>query len=307
MRITLPTTALVSLAVVLGLLVPMPQLGRALQAALNFLHGPAFATLAVVLWLGIRGKSPFSGIVTVLLIWFAVAGVGLLTEFSQLWLGRQPSRDDLLADLLGATAGLLWITARREANGLWYCGGRRAASLSLLLIAGWFPLLNLFDCYRQRQQMPILASFEDWLEMSRWTHSEGESRLKRDPLHVTHGIWSIRIDFTSGKYPAATLRWPVSDWLNYNLLLFDVYLEGPDEMRLIVKVEDRFHNKQPSNRFHRSILLNPGPQTVRIPLAEIASAPQQRLLDLQQVTRLQFFTVRPKTSRTLYLDNIRLH
>ena len=302
----MPTVTLVGL-ITLALLVPLPPWGRAAEAISDLLHAPLFALLAVLIQRFAAGRLRRSSRAVGLLVWMVVAAFGVSTEALQWAVGRHPSGADVAANLLGATAGILWTL---------FAGSNRqvraivgATALVLFALASWGPLAILWDVGRQRAEMPRLASFEHELELTRWTATE--CRLSRVRDRATHGAWSLRLDLTAGVYPGAGLRWPVPDWTAYRWLQFDVYLEetvvaDDPTLLLIVKIEDAHHNRNHDDRFHRAVCLAPGWNRVAIDLSDVAQLPNGRTFDLSRVAFLQFFTVRPSRPRTMYLDNVQL-
>ena len=79
-----------------------------------------------------------------------------------------------------------------------------------------------------------------------------------------------------------------------------------EPLELIVKLQDKIHNGEVDDRFHRIVRLTPGRHEVRIPLSEVAGAPRGRRMDLTRMGMLQFFAIQPPQRRTFYLDNVRL-
>ncbi len=96
------------------------------------------------------------------------------------------------------------------------------------------------------------------------------------------------------------------DWTAYRELAFDVTLEFPEQLSLIVKIHDQAHNLETDDRYHYFANLTPGLHHIRIPLRDVQHAPRGRLMDLSRMQMLQFFTVRLEKPARLYLDNIRL-
>lgn len=290
------------------LLTPLPAWGRAAQAAGDALHAPLFAVLAVIVWRFAAGRLRRSTLTAGLLVWSGVSAFGLLTETLQMWVGRHPSWSDVFANLLGAAAGTLWSSRHgfsRRPLRIAVC----TTAAALIVLASWRPVAILGDVYRQHSEMPLLASFESPMELSRWTATE--CRISRTRSRSTDGDWSLRLDLTTGTYPGAGLRWPLPDWTAYRSLHFDLYLDETgtaDELPLvlIVKLEDAHHNQEHEDRFHRTVRLKSGWNRVRIRLSDVVSLPNGRTFDFSRVAFLQFFTVHPSHPQTIYIDNIHL-
>ena len=72
------------------------------------------------------------------------------------------------------------------------------------------------------------------------------------------------------------------------------------------QAEDCRHDGEHSDRYERPVEITSGWQEIRIPLSEVAAAPQTRRMDLSRIKKLQFFAVRPPQRRTLHFDDLRL-
>lgn len=299
LAITIALTALLALM----LTVPLPESRRELTALGDLAHGPAFAVFAVLVLRVFPRRLLRSDVQTVLTVWTLVVGFGCLTEALQGLVGRNPSWRDVLANALGAGAGLLWAeTGTTASRGL--RAGILAACGFMLAVAVLGPSLVLTDACLQRIEMPQVASFERPLELSRWTARE--CRIGRVRGHATHGSWALRMDLQPGLYPGAALSCPLPDWSRYEELVLDLELNIGPPLDLIVKITDAQHNGEYHDRFHRTVRLQGGKQQVCIALSEVAAAPRSREMDLRQISLLQLFTARLDSPRTLYLDNVRL-
>jgi hypothetical protein len=292
----------VVIGVALVLLIPLPQGSRATAAVLDLLHAPLFAVLAYAAarhWHLRRGGS-IARIAAG--IWLGLSIAGGAIEGAQLLVERSPGWQDAAANTLGAAAGSLTFVAlrtrRRTAVVL------VAVAVPLLGIASSRPVVTLVDHYRQMRDPALLGSFEDDLELSRW--SPHEAAIERSREHVAHGRWSLRVGLTTATYTGVGSRHLPRDWSRYDELVFDVTLDDGPDLMLITKVYDEPHNLETEDRFNRGLRLSAGRQRLRVPLAEIAAAPRGRRMDLTRVASLQFFTVRPPEARTLWFDSIRL-
>lgn len=291
-----------AVALLLLLVLPLPDTGRAGEALLDLLHAPAFAVLGFLVAGAVRARRPNAGIATIVLIWLALASFGTGAEYAQRLFDRHSSWQDALANALGAGAGLLWSAVRRSVFPVRLAG--LGLSVVLILVAGRDALRTLADSYRQSSEMPLLGSFEHELELSRW--SARECRTARVKEHATDGGWSLRLDLQAGRHPGAALDVPPPDWSPYEELVFDLFLEDGPAVNLIVKVADVEHEGGREDRFERRIRLSSGPQRIVIPLSDVAAAPESRRLDLRRISLLQIFAVRLTEPQTLYLDNVRL-
>lgn len=299
-----PTACLAALAAAGVLLaVPVPAGGREVRAVLDLAHAPAFGLLALAVLSGGRAWLPRSPTGAAVAAWGSVVVFGGVMEGVQALSGRHPSWPDAGANASGAAASLAWFASRGLRR-----GPRRAAlaaaGVALLAVPSVAPLLTLADAGWQAWDGPRLASFERPTELSRWDFQDCRAAPSR--RHATDGGRSLRLEIGPGPYPAATLTWPSRDWSGHAALTFDAYLDPGPPMDLVVKVEGRGMAPRYEDRFHRVVRLNPGPQRVRIALADVERVPSGRRLDLRQVGRLEFFAVDLRSPRVVYLDDLRL-
>jgi hypothetical protein len=289
-----------ALAAVL-LLVPAPSPGRVERAAQDLAHVPLGAALACALRSTLRGRrrSPWTDAQALV---GSIALLAALEGFQGL-VGRSSSWSDWLAGASGAAGALLAVAAWRASRGS-LAVGRAALGLVAFVVPSVSPAGEILDARRQANEMPVLASFERALEMGRWEF--GASRGERARAHATHATWSLRVDLAPEAYPRASLVWPAPDWRGHDALAFEVFLEGPDPLDLVLKVADADHDGSYHDRFHRTLSLRPGPNAVRVPLEAIASAPRTRRLDLGRVAHVALFAERLDRPRTFFLDHVRL-
>lgn len=290
------------IAVVL-LLMPIQVATREGRSLMDAAHAPLFAVLTLLMMWQLGGAANDRPGRRAIAIWLAIVGFSGIMELAQNLSGRSASWADLLANLLGATAGLALSAIPRTRGSV-----RRGALVvvaGVILAAAWYrPGLVFADVYRQWRQFPQLADFEDPRELMRWYFQGSRAQRSRD--FATSGEWGLRIDLEPCQYPGATLHWPPADWTGYRTLVIDLKLSPGPPLELIVKVQDRRHNNEYEDRFERPFRLTAGTHELRIPLDELKAAPVDRPMDLSRIAVLQFFSVDLKSPRTIFLDNIRL-
>lgn len=291
---------LLCLAAVL-LLVPMPTGSRWLGRLLDLAHAPLFAGLAGALGLSLprprrRGRS-LAG------VWCGLVAFGAVTEWLQGFTLRQSSLHDLVANILGSSAGTLGAGASAT-------GGRARWVAGILggvsLLAGVVPgVPGLVDCVHQASDFPVLASLERPFELTRWTSQE--CRISRSREWSSSGQWSLLMEMRPGTYPGAALEEPSKDWTGFETLAMDLHLADGPAVDLVIKVYDVEHNFDSSDRFHEVVHLEPGKTTsVSIPLARIEQAPAARRMVLSRIKFVQLFATNLTEPRRVFLDRMRL-
>lgn len=302
----------VALLMFAGLFLPVPHLGRELGVFFDMMHGPAFALFAALLVLAIPKRTPRQAKLVAAAVWVFIVGGGICSEVIQGFLSRSASWHDIAANSLGATAGVLWAATRSSASRR---VRRRSAAVAVFLIcaaAARVPLA-LADCFIQRWERPLLASFERPLEMIRWAPYRGT--LSRVAAHATHGRFSLRMETNKEDYYGVAGRCLWSDWSDHESLEFDLTVvektlpakpQNAAQVQFIVRLQDESHTCDRSDRYERTFRLAPGVHKIKIPLTEVASAPQGRKMNLARMGSSHFILIDPGRSFTLYLDNIRL-
>ena len=284
------------------LLVPLPAGGRITRALLDFCHVGVGGLLAIAIWTMLRGRVGMGDASLACAVAVAATGVGLGIEKLQGLTGREASWLDAGTNAVGAAvAVLLLLLARGRAQPRWLTG---AVIVVLLALAAWTPGRQIQDALRQRSEFPMLASFENELELSRWRFQEATGAIVT--ARGTHGPESLRVELAAGHYPGASFVWPPPDWSAHAALAFDIHVDEGPALPLIVKIEDRAHNQTYEDRFHEELLLEPGTHQVRIETARIRDGIRGRKLDLEKVAVMQLFLDGLESARVIHLDNVRL-
>ncbi|MBN1911815.1 MAG: VanZ family protein [Pirellulales bacterium] len=293
------------LASVLAILLvaPLPRLAREFGPLGNLAHAPTFALFAVLGFHAIERWRRWRPLSAGLATWAGLVMFGGMAEIVQFYVGRRPSFDDLLADALGAAAGLALIAGHRADSRIWRVVLPSLAVILVLSVS--FPsLVVLTDALEQRTQTPLLSSFEKPRELSRWY--AWDCRMRRVRQKATDGRWALCVELKPGKYPGVGMIHPYPDWTGYEYLVFDLDLKGDTPLDMHLKVEDEPSTREWEDRFEMVLHLQPGPNRIRAAIPLIAAGPVSRQLDLSVIHFIQLFAVNLKEPRTFYLDNVRL-
>ncbi len=299
-----PALATLAVVVVLGgLLVPLEAATRVWDVLRDFAHVPIGAALALGLaYWGRRLGGPPLRLAPAVAYLAASLGILGLTELVQPLTGREASWADLLAGGVGATIGLTGALA-------WTGRGRRRAAWCALgaiafLAIGWAPARHLLDARRQILSFPILATFEDSLEMSRWKGMDvGLSRARR---HASEGAWSMAVAFQAAREPVVDLAWVPPDWRGRTVLCFDAYVDGPAAFEVDVEAVDLPRKGREGARARIPLRLRTGANPVRVSLQALATSAPGAPLDLSRMAALGLAAPGLPTTRVLWIDHVRL-
>lgn len=304
------------LVVLAALIIPFPLEGRLWGEIFDLAHGPVFfSTLLLMVALIDPGAVGWPGggrpwmrlnfrrllVLTILLMALGMAG-----EFLQQFAGRHSNWSDVIANCAGLLAGLCWIVAVAENS--WKRVVLRVVAVGLLLLVTLPSAVDAWACLRQMNQFPLLAGFEDARELKSWTAQN--AKLDIDSSWSSQGANSLSVQLQPGRYSGTAMIWFEANWQAHQHLTF--HLRNPNSFALdvVLKVFDGRHTSagfQPDDRFHRRIRLAPrADRVVFVSLADVASGPATRSLDLHDVRGLEFFCMDLARPAELQLDEIRL-
>jgi len=231
--------------------------------------------------------------------------IGIGVELVQHYTGREASALDLLTNLLGLISGLCLIEAFPQGKSSKY---RRASFVLVmtsvaLIVVCIMPLLLLSASYLQRNKaFPVIADFgADWREAF-IKFNQTELHTKDDPgqndLH-----W---VTFEPTEYPGISIIEPVSDWTEYDRLVFTLYSNHEYMIRVTVRIHDVVHDQSHSDRYNISLAVEPGMNMYQILLKDVEQAPLGRTLDMTAIAGLILFANGLEKPVTLGISNISL-
>ena len=301
--------------------------GGALQ---DWGHVPLFGLVAALLLALLRSAS-FSSVLrgggAHLAAFAASVALGALTELVQRFQPeRMASFADLARDALGAGC-MLGVAASFE-RGLregrfWRSSARRwavrAAALAALLAVS-APLVTLAWAYVERDRaFPQLLSFESGWEERFLELQSAELVATPPPLELFEAPAGERVgrltlspeaahavDFTG--YSGFFIDEPHPDWRGFQSLRFSVFSESPEPLALSLRIEDEAHQRDntPGDRFNYDFTVRQGMNEIRIPLANVESAPRTRRMDMARIRIVHLFVFLPDSPLRVYLDDWRL-
>jgi VanZ family protein len=233
--------------------------------------------------------------------------LGPITEGLQILVGRNFELIDIVNDLIGGYAGLLLAflsSAKTLLKKLLI-----AFAMSVITVLGtWSLLIAIFDEYRMQKQFPVMANFENQLELSRWRSIRAELSVTRE--YVRHGQQSMKIIFKPHrKISEVFFQYFESDWKDYNKLNFSLFNTSNESFGVTLKIYDEEHYysyHEYTDRFNLTIELKPGWNEINIPLNKIKAAPESRQIDLENIYFFSFFCHKLKQPKVVYLDYLYL-
>jgi len=276
---------------------------RILHEIFEYGHLPLFGVISLGI-LSVINRKNIARARPFILAWFITISLGIVTEIIQL---ITPERffevRDIIFDAVGA--GCFLMLAYPFSDKVIRVGHILRTSALILILSGTIPIfLAAGDQRDMSNSFPLIGTFESSLEMSRWGAKDG--RISRSTLYATQGIYSLRADLLPSEYPGISINYLIRDWIGYNRLIFDVFLDGDKTLNITARIHDKVHNQEYEDRFNKRFVLDPGENTVVIDLDDVAVAPKGREMDMADIVNLCIFSYNLDEVRTFYLDNVRL-
>lgn len=273
-------------------------------------HMPAFAGLTLLFYFRSAQAQTRTLRESLLLSAITALGIALLIEIIQPYFDRSRSLDDFAAGATGtlfAIGGiLLWrFTPLR----LWRVSYGIACTVAALFLA--IPMfLEGAALVWQRANFPLLADFESHAQLRLWhaypqreDTTAARASLARD--FSSDGTQALLVDTLPGTYSGVVYSANGFDWSPYRTLAFDIFTPEPP-FDLNLRIDDDRPCTDFDDRYNAALSLRSGWNSIRIPLAQIESAPRTRLLNLRAVRRMLLFTLPQREPRVFYLAHLRL-
>lgn len=172
------------------------------------------------------------------------------------------------------------------------------AVLSGALLVGPTAVTAIADA-RRASLLPQLVQLDSAL--GRHFLSASEAHL------IVTANGSVRLQPERGRWPGISLDdvWP--DWRGYSALVIDVSNTNTKAFSLLVRIDDRRADPHYRDRYNQHFELAPlSRRVIRIPIADIESAPTGSRMDLSHLQRIILFEDGSSTTYPFYLNSLRL-
>jgi hypothetical protein len=299
---------IVFLVITFGKLSGHSSLIREIQ---DTLHTVVFAVFTYIALQMVRRRSGDSH--TAPANYLLVAGLclltGVATEAAQWLTGRGFGLLDIVRDIAGIALGSgFHALHERTIKGARLVPRKRwrnalAAALCIVLCAAIYPFTLLSWHYLGRNiAFPVIMDVQaDWsaaffrLDAARLT-----------PAPDTCGPALSALQLLPALYPGIHLIDPVPDWRGYRYLGIELHSANPIPVSLSLRVHDRAHNNEYSDRFNRNLTVTPGMRRYRIALEDISNSPVGRKLDLGNIAGVKLFSGERPHPQKLCMGVVRL-
>ena len=277
-------------------------LPRSLKELWNLAHIAYFFLLLCLIGYipslkNISGKILIPGLVLFSLL------LGGLIELCQYATGRSADGQDIVLDLTGALLALTFLRRYSKPLNRKLLLSFRIALLALLALQSTPFAVAVADEIIAYRQFPLLISNDTPFEIGRWRGNAGIEIERIDSVNLL----KIRLS-PEERYPGTSLGYFPGDWSGYNLLVIRFYNPSPLPLNITVRVHDRAHESSYSHedRFNLNTLVQPGWSELQIELDQIESAPQDREMNMREISDLSVFTNKLSKERVVYINKIYL-
>ncbi len=278
---------------------------RSFKEVWNLGHILFFAAAAYLSLKNIKPLAEKSVLVQLLVVFSVSLFLGVLIEVFQYDSSRDSSVLDVYRDMLGAALGVVWFFSVVETIPRKPLLVIRTA-LFLLFVLQVLPVfVMLYDEWKAKSNFPVLANFESSAELGRW---QGNADFYRTDEEVYKGQ-SLKVVLGTQQYSGVALKYFPGDWSGYSQLMFEVHNPQQEPLPITVRIHDEAHRYSEqlySDRYNQRFLLQYGWNHMVIDLADVASAPEGREMDLSAVAGFGFFVIAEKKRHVLFLDDVRL-
>jgi hypothetical protein len=305
-----------AILITLPLLLQVPASTRLCEELFNAGHAPLFGVVALILLnLGSVVSTSLSSSLYKRYVFAGLTALflGIALELLQSASGSDAEFSDVLRDAEGIVS-FLSIAAILDRSRPAAIASRRVRlpimiGAVLIFLTAFISVALWAHAYLDRNAaFPTLASFDT--EVGCRFFSVEDARIDRVPCpsewnparHDAVG----EITFYPAHYSTVILDEPYSDWTGYSFLEISLFSPPSDSLRLTVRVHDKQHNDEFSDRFNATYRLAPGASRITIPLESIAESPVTRSMDISAIAGVALFTAEIKDSIILYVDSLQL-
>jgi hypothetical protein len=289
------------------------------QELKNFGHAPLFGAIALLIFgmlinvPGIRTRKR----TTIYLLTFAmVLLLGAGSELMQLYGPRDADIWDFAKDAAGALSALALLASidgrlleRKPWRRKRFRRYMRILATALVL-AAFTPAALLLEAYnRQAAQIPTLMSFDSSWQLKLVENNGAFLRLVEPPENWVE-IDQERVGevtfTTSRKWPGLIWREPYPDWTGYTYFSMELFSELDHPVDVNLRIDDAGAGNWAGDRFNLRWKVPPGASRVRIPLEDVRTAPEDREMNLDDISMMVLFAVHPEEPSTIYLADMKL-
>jgi len=275
----------------------LPADNSTYSAVQNFGHFVLFVVLGYVFLKLILELVQVRVVLALLLATGILVALGLGIELFQKSLdGRTASLHDLVLDIAGMLSGYLLLLG----VSLWRQGNRgrcAAASLGIVVLTSVAakPMVEFIGFDLFRSPLPIVRDFRPPFAVKNIEAYEGAEykSVSLDLPEIGHRP-VLRVEFSERLYSGVIFHEFGSNWSDYQALSINIFSVLRTTRQVELRINDRLHNNQYSDRYNGSFSISPGLNNLLVPLESIinrgGNPDSERRMDIDDVSQIQFFS-----------------
>lgn len=276
----------------------------------NALHGPSFALICALIYLGSCQFLPArSSLLTAAIV---ATCVGAALEAFQVLGSGQPSLSDLGTNLLGIAGIVTLMAASLDSLADRSRRPLRIAlrvAATLLLCAVLIPVAQPTIALGWRaMNAPVIAAFDsDWERPFYRPQFGAQLELTRvndawpdNPSRVA------AVTLSTQRYSGLNID-AIGDWSEFDTLSFEIFTDDPKGLDVVLRINDREHSGIRSDRFNQVIHVTRASALVTINVDDIVASPVDRMMQRDAMENITIRIPIPMGGERFYVDNIRLN
>lgn len=246
----------------------------------------------------IRAFSLLKQCFTLTLLCFAF---GLSIEIIQPYFSREMEVQDLFLNYMGVLLSII-LFSKHPIHWLF-----KVSYLLLLGLVLHRSALLIYDEAKAQIDFPVLASFDQEIELTRW--KADQPLMIKEPITQPVSSSMMQITFVPRQYSGAALRYFPGNWQNYSKITIGFYNPTPNALPVTLIITDRHYNKGHPNyrdRYDQHLTIAPGYSEQSILLTTIQAGVELRKMDLSKIAGVDFYMYELSSPIYLYLDTMYL-
>lgn len=275
---------------------------RSAKAIWNLGHLVFFAALPLLIY-SFSSVQKRKAIVQIVFLLAITIGLGAAVEMLQYGLSRSADLADIYRNLLGVMIAIVFfLPTRNFVSGVWQLM-LKIAVIVLVAIQLVPVAIALTDEQQARSSFPVLCDFETAFQLSRW---ESSAVIGIETIDYLTGNRAMSVHLTTAQFSGANLLYFPGEWGSYEWLEFNVFNPSTEPLAITCRIHDKKHTQMYPDRFNKSYAIAPGWNDITINLEEVRQAPNNRRMELSQISGLGIFSSSLLQPRKIFIDDLRL-
>lgn len=279
----------------------------------DFGHTPLFGVLSLII-LGfftlILGDSKTNRVYLYLAAFVTTTILGVITELLQIVGPRDADLWDIVRNIEGAASflALYVFVDRRVVKGTGILTKfRKHISIAgiIIFILSLVPTILWGATYFKRNALyPRIIVFDSSLFFRFLDTNYARLKAVDPPKEFASAVGEKvgKLTVYPGDYCGFEMEEPFPNWFHAHILEFNVYVPKDTTFSLSIRIDDKEHNLEFTDRYTGAFMLHQGENKISIPVGEIERAPETRHADIRNIDYIFVFVYKPFESFDIYFD-----